>query len=317
MKQRIKGFLAVLLLGSILSTGCTGPEDVPSSGGLPPDSMDGHAILRVVSPPAERAGEPEKSEEAGVSQLHPYVKGLTADIAAELSTPGMGEYEKAKAAFDYLITHVSIGEPIGLELWRVHGGGAEAIPFIEQRAIGPLRFGVGMCEDYAAALTLLLREMGLEAAYMPGLTYSAEGNLVDHAWTLVKVDGVWYHLDSQLEDAISRRGSVGYRYFLRGDRTMAASHHWGQNLIAAGVLTAEQNREIAESFPAPSCPLDYPTPQRLPITDSPAPDMETLRQRVAAEIAAWEAENGPLPEMELNALPPVFGLEGYGPADEG
>lgn len=73
-----------------------------------------------------------------------------------------------------------------------------------------------MCEDYAAALTLLLREMGLEAAYVPGLTYSAEGNLVDHAWTLVKVDGVWYHLDSQLEDAISRRGSVGYRYFLRG-----------------------------------------------------------------------------------------------------
>ncbi len=48
MKQQIKGFLAVLLLGSILSTGCTGPEDVPSSGGLPPDSMDGHAILRVV-----------------------------------------------------------------------------------------------------------------------------------------------------------------------------------------------------------------------------------------------------------------------------
>lgn len=98
---------------------------------------------------------------------------------------------------------------------------------------------------------------------------------------------------------------------------MAASHHWGQNLIAAGVLTAEQNREIAESFPAPSCPLDYPTPQRLPIADSPAPDMETLRQKAAAEIAAWEAENGPLPEMELNALPPVFGLEGYGPADEG
>lgn len=56
MKQQIKGFLAVLLLGSILSTGCTGPEDVPSSGGLPPDSMDGHAILRVVSPPAEPAG---------------------------------------------------------------------------------------------------------------------------------------------------------------------------------------------------------------------------------------------------------------------
>lgn len=111
-----------------------------------------------------------------------------------------------------------------------------------------------MCEDYAAALTLLLRGMGLEAQYVPGLTYSAEGNLVDHAWTMVKIDGVWYHLDSQLEDNISRRGSVRYRYFLKGDATLSGSHRWGQNLIASGLLTPEQNAEIAESYLPPCLP---------------------------------------------------------------
>ena len=45
--------------------------------------------------------------------------------------------------------------------------------------------------------------------------------------------------------------------------------------------------------------------------------MEGIKREAEKEIAVWEAENGPLPEMELNTTPPVFGLEGYGPADEG
>ena len=251
------------------------------------------------------------------TQTHPYLRELAASIAGELVSPEMSEYEKAKAAFDYIITHVSMGEPIGPELWRIHGGGDTPIPFVEQRALSPLRFGVGMCEDYAAALTLLLREMGLSAEYVPGLTFSAEGHLVDHAWTMVQLDGVWYHLDSQLEDNISRRGSVRYKYFLRGDATLAGSHRWGQNLMDSRLLTKEQNREIEENFLFSAASQDYPTPERLSIEETPTPDLEALQKEAEAEIAAWEAENGPLPEMNLNTVPPVFGLEGYGPAEEG
>ncbi len=249
--------------------------------------------------------------------LPPYLEKLVSDIVEEITTPAMSEYEKTKAAFDYMITHVSMGEPIGAELWRIHGGGEEPIPFVEQRAISPLRFGVGMCEDYAAALTLLLRGMGLSAEYVPGLTFSAEGNLVDHAWTMVQIDGTWYHLDCQLEDNISRRGSVRYKYFLRGDATLSGSHRWGQNLIDARLLTEEQNRELAENFLFPAAPQDYPTPERLTIEETSAPDLDALQREADGELAAWEAENGPLPEMTLNTIPPVFGLEGYGPADEG
>ncbi len=240
-------------------------------------------------------------------QTHPYLEKLVSDIVKEISTPAMSEYEKTKAAFDYMITHVLMGEPIGPKLWRIHGGGDAPISFIEQRALSPLRFGIGMCEDYAAALTLLLRGMGL----------SAEGHLVDHAWTMVKIDGIWYHLDCQLEDNISRRRSVRYKYFLRGDATLSGSHRWGQNLIASHLLTEEQNRELAENFLFPAAPQDYPTPERLTIEETPAPDLEALQKEADAELAAWEAENGPLPEMELNTIPPVFGLEGYGPTDEG
>lgn len=256
-------------------------------------------------------------ENIQTGQVHPYLNELVASIAEKITSPDMNDYEKTKAAFDYMITHVSMGEPIGQELWRIYGGGKEPIPFVEQRALSPLRFGVGMCEDYAAALTLLLRGMGLSAEYVPGLTFSAEGHLVDHAWTMVEIDGVWYHLDCQLEDNISRHGSVRYKYFLRGDAAFSGSHRWGQNLIDSRLLTEEQNREIVEIFSFPTAPRDYPTPERLMIEETPEPDLDALQKEAASELADWEAQNGPLPEMKLNTIPPVFGLEGYGPADEG
>lgn len=96
---------------------------------------------------------------------------LAEQVTGQFYTPEMSEYQRQKPPFDYMIQHTYLDEPIGQELWRVHGGGDEPIPFVEQRALSPLRFGVGMCEDYAATLTLLLREMGLEARYGPGLTY--------------------------------------------------------------------------------------------------------------------------------------------------
>lgn len=312
-----------LFLTLLLLSGCTVAEKTsPAGEGVPSGASSSTAPTAPEDPPEKASSRtepedvplPEPEESGGV---HPYLREITAGIANGLLSPEMSEFEKTKAAFDYVLLHTTVGEPILSELWRVHGDREEAIPFLEQRALSPLRFGIGMCEDYAAALTLLLREMGLEALYVPGLTYSAEGHLVDHAWTMVRLDGIWYHLDSQLEDNISRHGLIRYKYFLRGDASLSASHRWGQNLIDSGLLREDQNEEIREHFPAPACPQDYPRPEPLPFTESPAPDRQALRREATMEIAAWEKEHGVLPPMELDSVPPVFGLEGYGPADEG
>lgn len=100
--------------------------------------------------------------------VHPYIAELVSNIVDKISNPKMSEYEWTKAAFDYMIWNTYLDELVGLDLWRIHGGGEQPIPFLEQRALSPQRFGVGMCEDYAAALTLLLRGMGLQAEYVPG-----------------------------------------------------------------------------------------------------------------------------------------------------
>lgn len=305
--------LTALLLAVFLLTAVTGCEKkTPIEN--PPPASEPLSSEAFEEEPAVIGGWPWEGE---LSELHPYLRQLVEDTAAAIATPEMGEYQRAKAAYDYMIRHVAIGEPVGLDLWRVHGGGDTPISFIEERAISPLKYGIGMCEDYAAALALLLRGLGLEAQYVPGLTFSVEGNLVDHAWTVVKIGGTWYHLDSQLEDNITRDGLVRYRYFLRGDATLSRSHWWGKNLIAAGLLSEEQNHEIEENWTPPPCPNDYSTPEQYKIEPDPAVDPRRAAGEAAREIAVWEAENGPLPPMERNIIPPVFGLEGYGPPDEG
>ena len=172
-----------------------------------------------------------------------------------------------------------------------------------------------MCEDYAAALTLLYRAAGLQAEYVPGITYSAEGPLVDHYWTMVMVDGQWYHVDPQLEDNISRHGYVRYRYFMRGS-SIHASHWWGQNLIDSGMLTPEQEEDVRQHYLFPEgAEEDYPTPERRPITQTPLPDTEAIQAEIDAEFAAYEAEHGPLEPVELNWDLLIFGPAGYGPPD--
>lgn len=304
MKRWILAAAALLLL-----FGCSAKSPAPT----PSEPQE---LPAQEQPDYDAADPPTSSQDLSAPSARSYLDRLVEGTASELATPGMTEFEKAKAAFDYMIENTVFDEPIGLELWRVRADGEEAPTFVEQRALSPLRFGVGMCEDYAAALALLLQGLGLEAEYVPGLTYSLQGNLVDHAWTMVKVDGVWYHLDSQLEDNVSRNGAIRYRYFMKSDASMARSHVWGQSLIGSGLLTPEQNAEIEENFLAPSCPQDYPTPPEHVLAEAPAPNLPALKQRVREELAAYESEHGALPPMEPSA-PPLFGLAGFGPEDEG
>ena len=317
MKKRLKVIAAYTALTFALF-GCNGgtnpgaplPEQSDLAGTSQETSIRSPAPIPS-EPDSEAAIEMESKAETGQS----YIDQAVRETAAKFVEPGMSEYERAKAAFDYMIETTNLTEPVGLDLWRIRGNGDEQPSYVESRSLSVLLYGIGMCEDYAAAFTMLLRGAGLEAEYVPGLTYSTEGALVDHAWAVAKIDGVWYHLDCQLEDNISRHGAIRYRYFMKSDATMAASHRWGQNLIDSRLLTAEQNEEIARDYIPPACPQDYPTPSRHTFTAVSMPDVEAIKAEIDAEFREYELVHGPLEPLELNIIPPVFALDGYGPPD--
>lgn len=244
-----------------------------------------------------------------------YVDWLVQQTLAEIQHPGMTEYEKAKAAYDYLLDSVTSDDLVCPEIWRVYSEDPDTpIPYLENRALSILRFHVGMCEDQAAALVLLLRGMGMEAEYLPGFMFTLAGEPMDHAWVQVKVDGVWYHMDPELEGYRARRDKVRYLYFLKGDQEMERHHQWGEATLGTPWLTGEQKEEVRQSWLGRTCPRNYPAQPETRTRDRwDEVDVELARREADAEIAAWEAEHGKLAPIQLNITPPVFGFEGYGP----
>ena len=303
-EKRMRAMISVALCLCVSLCGCTGVSvSEPSS----PESQIEYASSSVVEM-ADPSSEPESS----LPTADEYISSVVEQCLEEFYDPAMSEYEKTKAAFDYLIEKGTFSEPIGFDVWRLRSYGGDVPGYLENRSLSLLVFGRGACEDYASALYMLLTAMGLEAEYVPGLTYAAEGGLTDHAWNRVKIDGVWYHLDCELETGIRRGDVVVYKYFLNGDATMSASHYWGQRLIDSGILSAEQNDEIAANYLGSACPQDYPKPEPKSIPSIPAEDPEVIMERLQAEREAYEDQYGPLEPMRVNILPPVFGVySGY------
>ncbi|MDD3192633.1 MAG: transglutaminase domain-containing protein [Oscillospiraceae bacterium] len=301
----ITSFIAVLsllfcLCGCAEGQGAVTPSSFPVSENLEESG--------AISAPEQAQSAPEQE----LPTTDEYIATVVADCLEQFYDPDMSEYEKTKAAFDFLIEKGTFAEPVAFDIWRLRSSGDRIPDYIENRSLSMLVFGQGACEDYASALFMLLTAMGLEAEYVPGLTYAVEGGLTDHAWNRVKIDGVWYHLDCELEAGIRKDHVVVYKYFLRGDATMSASHYWGQRLIDSGILSKEQNAEIAANYLGSACPQDYPRPEHKTIESLPAEDPSAIMERLQEERTAFEEQYGPLAPMRVNVLPPVFGVySGY------
>ena len=221
----VLAFLGLSAKGSALGAKSLPVQGMAEQRGEPPAK----AATPALSPaPALPEQDGTTVKDSGPQPVESYVELLLQQTLAEIQRPGMSEYERAKAAYDYLLDSVTSDDPVCPELWRIYQEDRNTpIPYLENRAMSILRFHVGMCEDQAAALVLLLRGMGLEAEYLPGFMFTLAGEPMDHAWVQAKVDGVWYHLDPELEGYMARRDRVAYRYFLKGDQEIGRTHRWG------------------------------------------------------------------------------------------
>ena len=125
---------------------------------------------------------------------------------------GASEFDKVLYLHDYLVRNYAYDYE-GLQE-EVATGNAVAIRdaytfFKEKR---------GVCQAYMLAMIALCKEAGIES--LPVIS----DELV-HAWNLVKLDGVWYHVDVTWDDAGGEESAVypsfvSYQYFLLSDQAL-------------------------------------------------------------------------------------------------
>lgn len=85
---------------------------------------------------------------------------------------------------------------------------------MNQSAYSALVGGRSVCAGYARAFQYIMQELGIPCYYCTG--YAGE----DHAWNIVKIDGVYQNVDVTWDDT----EEPTYNYFNKTDRELASTH---------------------------------------------------------------------------------------------
>ena len=96
----------------------------------------------------------------------------------------------------------------------------------------------GVCDAHARAYAKLMEAARREGPYISGDTPSG-----GHAWNLLKIDGIWYHVDTTWDNPVHNTekvaadnspefsGMEGYGYFVLGDQEISSNHTWTDTFI--------------------------------------------------------------------------------------
>lgn len=146
---------------------------------------------------------------------------LANDILNEIIQPSMTEMEKVKVIHDYLANHIiydpnPIAENSYMEL--------------SHTAYGGLINGVAVCDGYAESFKYLLDKVGIKNVLIFG-EVDEDGNfkgVVNHAWNLIAIDGVYQHYDlTWNDDDVNQR--VVYEYYNKKSDFFDDTHKWQQD----------------------------------------------------------------------------------------
>jgi hypothetical protein len=123
----------------------------------------------------------------------------------------MSDYDKEKAAHDYLVKTVKFNQ-------GAQPGDLAHTPY------GALVQGSAVCDGYSTAFNLMMKLMGVECELVYGRA-SYNGYLQPHAWNRIKIEGKYYHIDVTWDDPVPDKGdAVSYTYFNLTDKAIAKDH---------------------------------------------------------------------------------------------
>lgn len=157
------------------------------------------------------------------------------EIGAALQTC-VSDYEKVKYLYDYILEHTTYDWDDYMYTMAMGGG----VLNIHAHNIAGVLDGdedtKSACEGYAETLAFLCNYFGIECQVVT----SAEMN---HAWNVVKVDGVWYWADPTWDDS-NIEGGGEITYFLKGDDFLV-DHFAYDNVGGEGVNWGAELPEIS------------------------------------------------------------------------
>ena len=124
-------------------------------------------------------------------------------------------YEDIKMVHDYLVDNLEYDTSISRDnIYNVYGA---------------LVNRVAVCEGYARSFKYIMDEMQIPCVLVIGKGRNSQGQIENHAWNYVQLNGVWYAVDTTWDDPVIIGGGTAsresrYKYFLKGSNVFSTDH---------------------------------------------------------------------------------------------
>ena len=228
------------------------------------------------------------------AEIREYEEAALAALAEAL-LPGMSDLQKALALHDWLAVNVSYDQA------TFEGTSVNEDAYT---AFGALVERTAVCQGYSMAYIALLERCGIEAAY-------ASSDAMNHGWTLVKLDGNWYHVDVTWDDPTpDRLGQAEHTFFLLSDQAIRSRDsgsgdlHYDWVSDASAGDTRYDEGEFWTSLEQPLVFTDSSTVWHLSSEGQGSEQTVSLLRRDWTSGAETEA-------VTVYDYWPVYGKEGY------
>ncbi len=143
-------------------------------------------------------------------------------VVDEIIAPGMTDWDKELAIHDYVVNHCQYT----LDILAPHSGDA----------YGFFKYGECRCAGYCDAFRLLGRLAGLEVEMIGGPTTRDASGSKGHAWSLVRLDGLWYVVDTSWDDMIEDVPTLEHTFFNVPYACFGGTRTWDAAYLPAGEL---------------------------------------------------------------------------------
>ena len=190
-----------------------------------------------------------KAQEAALTaKLNQVMESLDLDTKTE--------YEKVKAIYDYIASHV-VYDWDNLE---------DDSYKLKHTAYAALVNGTSVCQGYATLFYRMCLTAGLDARVITG---SNTPGYSDHAWNIVRIGNLYYNIDVTWD---AEQEPEYYNYFLRGQDTF--EYHYRDNEYDTTAFHTEYPMSATDYDPTAVTPTPTntptPTPTKKP-TKTPTP----------------------------------------------
>ena len=126
------------------------------------------------------------------------------------------DWQRIAKLYLYVSDHMTYGNP-----YDTYG--------VQADLFNCIRYGLGTCGAYSYYLNMLAQQIGFET--IDGSSMGKNGFIyADHAWSMIRVEGQWYHFDACWQAPRLTHAYMDYFAFNTKDRynTLANNGPWGE-----------------------------------------------------------------------------------------